>query len=83
MNAHVKFKADCRQWRGGRISDRIVLRNLGQYLHATGDWIAVRDFLIEMAMSSKAILDWFAEQDFPDFRQAVEEGWGWPEDYEE
>lgn len=65
--------------RGG--SSTALLAVLSTYLERTADWPVVRDVMLDdLKMSHKAILDWFAAQDFPDFQEAVEEGWGWPSD---
>ena len=64
--------------RGG--SSTAYLAALSTYLERTADWPVVRDAMLDdLKMSQKAILDWFGAQDFPDFAEAVEEGWGWPD----
>lgn len=83
MSAHSEWKRVVKEWRSGRINDEPALRATATYLHESANWIEVRDFLINMAWTKKQILDWFGDQDFPDFEQAVEDGWGWPEEMEE
>jgi hypothetical protein len=83
MSEEQNWKRRCADWRDGTGSDQTALAATADYLSATADWIAVRDFLLSMAMSERQILNWFAEQDFPDFAEAVEQGWGWPEDFGE
>lgn len=59
-------------------SSNALLAALSTYLERTADWLLVRDVLLDdLDMSQQAILDWFGAQDFPDFAEAVEEGWGW------
>jgi hypothetical protein len=65
-------------WRGGRTSDEIMNKTTSEYLHTTGDWPSVRDWLFETGLTKQQIICWFSEEDFGDFALAVEEGWGWP-----
>lgn len=83
MSAHSEWKNKCRQWVQGRVSDETMLSATANYLHESANWIEIRDFLIRMAMSKQQILDWFSKEDFPDFREAVNEGWGWPAEMED
>lgn len=83
MSAHSEWKAAASRWRGGHGSDETVLRQTANYLHESANWVEIRDFLLSMAWSKQQILDWFSDQDFPDFREAVEEGWGWPDDMDD
>ena len=79
MSAYNQWKKDCRNWTSGHSSDNTVLRKTAAYLHESANWIEVRDFLISMGMTRQQCLNWFSEQDFSDFAEAVDEGWGWPE----
>ncbi len=83
MTAHELWRSRTAKWYEGHTGDPAILKATAEYLEASADWIAVRNFLISMAMSKRRVLDWFSEQDFPDFAQAVEEGWGWPAELEE
>lgn len=79
MSAHAAWRKAKMSWRKGETGDHTVLKAASLYLQASADWISVRDFLITMAMSNEEILSWFADEDFPDFQEAVDDGWGWPE----
>jgi hypothetical protein len=83
MSAHEVWKRRKYVWRSGQGSDETVLAGAAAYLSETADWIGVRDWLIEMAFSKRQILDWFSENDFPDFQKAVNDGWGWPEEWDD
>lgn len=62
----------------GEATNVALLGACSRYLERTADWMEVRDVLREdLKMDLQACLDWFSEQDFPDFAEAVEEGWGW------
>ena len=81
MSVQEDFRKQCSQWRAGRTTDETILRQSGNYLHASADWIGVRDWLITMGLSNREIVRFFSQQDFPDFQQAIDDGWGWPEDH--
>jgi hypothetical protein len=83
MTAHREWRDQVLKWRNGHTGDPTILKATATYLEVSANWVEIRDFLITMAMSKRQILDWFAAQDFPDFRDAVEEGWGWPKELED
>lgn len=65
----------------GTTTSTVLLSACSVYLAASGDWQEVRDVLRDdLKMDQKACLEWFSFQDFPDFREAVDEGWGWDAD---
>jgi hypothetical protein len=83
MSAHDKWKRQCRNWLNGQGGDETILKHTAAYLAETADWIEVRNFLITMAMTKQQCLEWFADQDFGDFAEAIDDGWGWPKELEE
>lgn len=83
MSAQTEWKQKCRMWVAGRLTDKAALDAASTYLHESANWTEVRDFLILMAFDKRGCLNWFAEQDFPDFSEAVKQGWGWPQELED
>ena len=81
MSAYAEWKQRCRRWTEGQTGDETCLKYTALYLHESANWVEIRDWLIEMGMTKQQCLDWFSEQDFPDFREAVEDGWGWPKEF--
>ncbi len=55
-----------------------LLQEAARYLEATADWTSIRDVMQgDLCWPLEKALEWFGEQDFGDFREAVNEGWGW------
>jgi hypothetical protein len=79
LSAHAAWRKAKMAWRKGETGDHTILNAASVYLQETADWPSVRDFFISMSWTKDQVLDWFADEDFPDFSEAVEEGWGWPE----
>lgn len=79
MSAYAEYRKIIKGWRDGKstCTDARLLDASKQYLDASNDWPMVRDILCETGMTQKEILGWFGKQDCPDFREAVNEGWGW------
>jgi hypothetical protein len=78
MTAHSAWRKAKNSWRRGEIADHTMLSAASLYLQESADWIDIRDFFISMSWTKDEALDWFSDEDFPDFADAVEEGWGWP-----
>ena len=55
-----------------------LLEAAAVYLERTADWPAIRDVMRDdLCWSKEMAIAWFSEQDFPDFQEALNEGWGW------
>lgn len=55
-----------------------LLKAAAAYLDRTADWPAIRDVMQDdLCWTKEMAAAWFSEQDFPDFQEALDEGWGW------
>lgn len=80
MSAHQSYRDAQRAFIAGQSTSAGLLAASSRYLQASADWPEVRDVLHEhLGMELQAQLEWFGQQDFPDFAEAVDEGWGWRE----
>ena len=77
MDAHRRFSTAVRAYEQSGDPDPL-LAEAARYLEATADWPYIRDVMKdELCWPIEKALEWFGEQDFGDFAEAVSEGWGW------
>lgn len=80
MSTYSVYRQSVFDYRDGAVTSVQLLGALSRYLADSADFPAIAEVLKDdLGYDLDRALAWFGEQDFPDFAEAVGEGWGWPE----